>query len=164
MSGECLVRERRPIEVTVEKTVRVLQRVDCSEGCWEFRGSHNPAGYARHAGLFVHRYVYAALVGPIPDDLYLDHLCRNTGCVNPLHLEPVTPRENVVRGVQSALKTHCAQGHPWVEENIWRHRDGRGTRKGRCKLCVRAANNRRYAERYAAVRRERRQLAKEAAS
>jgi hypothetical protein len=60
----------------------------------------------------------ALLIGPIPDGLQLDHLCRNKACCNPMHLEPVTARENqrradIALGIRSAA-THCPQGHPYI--------------------------------------------------
>lgn len=71
-------------------------------GCWEFDGCL-VQGYG-HAWLDgkqvkVHRAAYEALVGPIPEGLVIDHLCRNTACYNPAHLEPVTNAENIRRGV-----------------------------------------------------------------
>ena len=90
-----------------------------------------------------HRLVYAALIGPIPEGLTLDHLCRNHDCCNPGHCEPVTNKENILRGTcptaVNARKTHCPQGHPYSEENTqvgptgWRY----------CRICARA-NDRQY--------------------
>lgn len=69
-------------------------------GCWEWQGARQ-RGYGRiRSGanvLRVHRVTYEAMVGPIPDGLDLDHLCRNRSCCNPAHLEPVTRRENLFR-------------------------------------------------------------------
>ena len=69
-----------------------------------------------------HRYAYEELVGPIPEGLQLDHLCRNRSCVNPDHLEPVTCRENLRRGetlnAANLAKTHCPAGHPYAGENL----------------------------------------------
>ena len=64
-----------------------------------------------------HRIAYELLVGPIPDGLQLDHLCRNRSCINVRHLEPVTRRINILRGIspsaKCAAKTECKNGHPF---------------------------------------------------
>ena len=86
--------------------------------------------------LLAHRVAYEQMVGPIPEGLTLDHLCRNRACVNPDHLEPVTMRVNVLRGVgfagKNARKTHCLRGHAYDAENT-RHY---GPRR-RCRACER---------------------------
>ena len=73
---------------------------------------------------FAHRIGYEQLVGPIPKGLELDHLCRVRHCVNPDHLEPVTHKENTLRGscpaAVNARKTHCKRGHPLTDDNIAR--------------------------------------------
>lgn len=67
-------------------------------------------------GVLAHRYAYELLVGPIPEGMHIDHLCRTRLCVNPRHLEPVTPKVNALRGVGvtalNATKTRCDNGHP----------------------------------------------------
>lgn len=77
-----------------------------------------------------HRVAYGLLVGPIPDGLVLDHLCRVRHCVAPAHLEPVTAVENSNRG--AGLRTHCPQGHAYEDDNVLM--DGK-TRK--CRTCCR---------------------------
>ena len=63
----------------------------------------------------VHRVMYEMFAGPIPDGLTLDHLCRVQRCAAPAHLEPVTHRINVLRGIGptavNAAKTNCDKGH-----------------------------------------------------
>lgn len=84
-----------------------------------------------------HRVSYEAFIGPIPAGLDLDHLCRNRACINPYHLEPVTHRENVIRGVSymavNANKTNCKYGHALTEVTE------KGRPRRRCVICQNAA-------------------------
>ena len=108
--------------------------------CWQWLGPTRFKGYGfitlNQRTRPVHRVAYELTVGPIPTGLVLDHLCRNRVCVNPLHLEPVTNRENILRGeapsAVHALKTHCPQGHEYNPENT---RISKGRRH--CRLCQR---------------------------
>lgn len=104
-------------------------------GCWQWTGGLNGVGYGQFyrgkrsredtGKTYAHRWAYEQLVGPIPEGLHLDHLCRNPACVNPAHLEPVTARENLLRGVgpsaAHAKKTHCPDGHPYAGSNLYIH-------------------------------------------
>jgi hypothetical protein len=94
--------------------------------------------YDETGTMFAHRWSYEYHVGPIPDGMQLDHLCRNPSCVNPEHLEPVTARENVMRSsgraAVNARKTHCPQGHPYDEANTYIY-PPRGERQ--CRACSR---------------------------
>lgn len=73
--------------------------------------------------VLAHRAAYEAFVGPIPKGLTIDHLCRNTRCVNPSHLEPTTIKENVMRGMAvsaiNSRKTTCKRGHPLSGSNLY---------------------------------------------
>lgn len=121
-------------------------KVDPETGCWTYTGSRLPEGYGRigYRGKpwLVHRAVYTEVVGPIPDGFQIDHLCRNTSCCNPAHLEAVTQRENILRGngitAQCAAKTHCPHGHEDTPENtlVMTLRRTNTTIQGRvCKTC-----------------------------
>lgn len=82
---------------------RLRRRIRVTESdCWLWTGQRTYKGYGvvwmpPATSTTAHRATYAALVGPIPDGLQLDHLCRTPGCVHPLHLEPVTPLVNTRR-------------------------------------------------------------------
>lgn len=106
-------------------------------GCWLWTACKCPKGYGRFnidgRSVPAHRASYEFHVGPIPEGLHVDHLCRTPACVNPAHLEPVTMRENLDRGVRPwASRTHCIHGHPFDEANTYEY-DGRR----HCRTCAR---------------------------
>ena len=117
--------------------------------CWLWTGGRQSKGYGgfslHRRSVLAHRFTYERLVGPVPDGLELDHLCRVRHCVNPEHLEPVTHRVNIRRGDagqetgrQQRAKTHCPSGHPYdVGNTYWRRQGWRG-----CRACQRAARAR----------------------
>ncbi|MBP5913182.1 HNH endonuclease [Streptomyces sp. LBUM 1486] len=106
-------------------------RTDRSGECWLWTGVLTLGGYGRikvqGRNALAHRVAYEEWVGPIPEGLDLDHLCRVRNCINPAHLEPVTHAENTLRGegitAQQAQQTHCKRGHAFDEENtyVWRN-------------------------------------------
>lgn len=110
-------------------------------GCWQWIGATERRGYGRAwergRDVYAHRVMYERARGPIPEGLYLDHLCRNPGCVNPDHLEPVTNRENLLRGegfgARNARKTHCVRGHALSGDNVRSHNHGTARECRACK-------------------------------
>ena len=105
-------------------------------GCWEWqraltRGGYGSATLASGECRRAHRWVYESRIGPIPDGLQLDHLCRNKRCVNPDHLEPVTHAENQRRA--AATRTNCKHGHEFTIENTYLNGGGR-----HCRTCMAA--------------------------
>lgn len=121
-----------------------------SDGCWfwlatggQGRSGEYGSFWNGERKVLAHRYAYELLVGPIPEGLTLDHLCRNTRCVNPAHLEPVTNKENTLRGFgwagENARKTHCVNGHPLSGDNLLQEPSRPGERL--CRAC-RAQSNR----------------------
>jgi len=136
---------------------RFWRTVDITAGpdqCWPWMGALNSGGYGEftkrvgssrspHSQVYrwrAHRVAYELAIGPIPDGLVIDHLCRVRNCVNPSHLEPVTQRVNVRRGDASRSQNlaHCPHGHPfddantYVSSNGWRY----------CRTCRRQAQRR----------------------
>lgn len=126
-------------------------------GCWLWMGivRNKHRGYGAFTigarkMVSAHRFSWEHFHGTIPEGLQIDHLCRNTSCVNPDHLEPVTPKENTIRStvgsttkLRHAAKTHCPHGH---------HIDGRTKHGSRfCKICA-TIRKRAYKQRLSAIR------------
>lgn len=116
--------------------------VDPETGCFIWKRTTDRRGYAlfsiNNKTTRVTRWIYEQQIGPIPDGCQLDHfVCSEPRCVNPAHLRPVTPRENVLRGdaVQAwnLAKTHCPNGHPYDDANTLIRQDG----SRRCRQCSR---------------------------
>lgn len=154
------------IPAALPPTMRDRVRVS-ADGCWLWMGAvcRTPGfdyGRVHWEGKtrLAHRLAYTLLVGD-PGPLQLDHLCRTPRCCNPSHLEPVTARENVMRGETEARrnssKTHCKNGHPLSGENLYI--DPRGKRH--CRTCDRANRRRRYHEQREKYREYHREWARE---
>jgi hypothetical protein len=134
---------------------RFWAKVDKTDDCWEWTGARKPTGYgnfwdgARY--VLAHRFAYALLMGPIPEGLTIDHLCRVRYCVNPDHMDVVTLQENNERGmtlgVRNAAKTHCPHGHAYDLVNTYID-PGRGHRH--CVTCMRQRERDRVRTRKAA--------------
>ena len=142
----------RPLADPV-KRFKAQYTVDAASGCWLWTGYVKPSGYGtlgvrvgdRWRDVPAHRFSYYHFVGPVESSLDLDHLCHNRDetcpggwacqhrrCINPEHLEPVSRRVNLRRGLgfigQNARKTHCPKGHPYSGDNLKLRRRGRDCR------------------------------------
>lgn len=116
------------------------KKVRKTKSCWIWTGGSRGKGYggARCFGknYLAHRLAYECLIGKIPDNMVLDHLCRNRNCVNPDHLEPVTNKTNVLRGngvtARNSKKEFCIHGHRLSGNNIAKVK---GKNERRCRKC-----------------------------
>lgn len=143
-------------EYIAKDYIRFFKKVEpCPvTGCWEWTAA-KVKGY----GIFwqggkrcnggrnyqAHRWLWETLNGPVPMERELDHLCRNRGCVNPEHLEPVTRSVNNLRGLSPARtrqffldKTHCPKGHPYSGDNLFVGTRSNGRNYRQCRICMRA--------------------------
>jgi hypothetical protein len=145
--------EGRPIPVLSEADERRFRsRValpDPETGCMLWLAGTTRKGYGCLSiggrKFYVHRIAWFLAEGPAPGGTVMDHLCRNHRCVNPAHLEPVTVRENTLRGIAGAhralvetAKTHCPQGHLYDEANTRIRPNGHRA----CRACGRIRSKR----------------------
>lgn len=134
----------RPLDpslCTHELALHVMSRCEVSaDGCWTWTGARILTGYGRvkvpgHVVCYTHRVMWVWANGRDPGELTIDHLCRNTSCCNPEHLEAVTMRVNLLRGdsasARHAKKSHCPSGHKYSSENTYLYRGSR-----HCKACT----------------------------
>lgn len=135
-----LARNPLPLKDMSERLLSKIKKED--SGCWTWVGGKLVKPTGSYGMLRVgrvgsqkykraHRVSYEHFVGTIPDGLELDHLCHNTLCINPAHLEPVTHTENMRRRKDSGLP-YCRHGHKWTPETTY-YRPDNGRRE--CKLC-----------------------------
>lgn len=141
---------------------RFWNKVDAEGDCWLWTGGQNGTGHGHfnftengvRRLIIASRFAWQVLVGPIPEGLEMDHLCRNPPCVNPDHLEPVTHRENMLRGFaptmrafKNSLPGKCPNGHSWIDNTRFNQR---GVRE--CSACnVERVRANRQAKRAAAA-------------
>ena len=139
-------KKAKKIEIISQKFIdKFWSKVDrkSNDECWEWLGSDNGHEYGRfYAGggkdnpltYYAHRYSYTLYYGEIPEGLEIDHLCKNRKCVNPLHLEAVTTKVNVLRSdslsAKRARQEFCIRGHPLFGDNLY---EAGGKRM--CKQC-----------------------------
>jgi hypothetical protein len=140
--GVYLHRRTNPLDRFLPKVVVA------PSGCWEWQASKIQNGYGEFwngdVKMLAHRWAYERWVGPVPDGLELDHLCRNRACVNPSHLEPVPHSVNSKRGLagkhrrdEAKVITHCPQGHLYDAENTWLRPNRHGGMSRNCRACQR---------------------------
>lgn len=125
----------------VKRLLAQVSKPDGDDGCWFSHLSVKPSnGYVQVSIMggspaYGHRVVYEHFIGPIPEGMHLDHLCRVRACVNPSHLEAVSIAENNRRA--AAARTHCRNGHPRSQDNTYAYADGH-----RCRECRKACRDR----------------------
>lgn len=120
------------------------------DACWIWQSTLTEDGYGRFylrpgRKVMAHRHSWESFFGPIPDGLFLDHLCRQRRCVNPYHLDVVTNLVNAQRGkagINFSARTHCSRGHEYNEENTYYKPSG----KRICRACGRIYNQKQTAK------------------
>lgn len=144
-SGTCdLCAKKKRRRPHIQRVIEKIGPTD-TNGCWPWMGNRTNRGYggARNEhgrGTTAYREVYEILIGPIPEGLELDHLCRNPACVNPEHLEPVTGAENKRRAAEANYSPVCPRGHVFDSVNTYVGKDG----YRKCRACRRDKAREKY--------------------
>lgn len=136
---------------TSDPIKRFWSHVKKTNTCWNWLAGKSKTGYGifkfNDKFMLVHRLSYELSKRKIPQGKQLDHLCRNRACVNPDHLEVVTNKENVLRGIGisaiNARKTHCIRGHELIDHNLVIEKNG----SRQCRLC-KNEKNKKFMNRY----------------
>lgn len=138
------------LDLTYESYIAARVEKIPESGCWIWSRRIDVSGYGeillKNKYWKAHRVSYHYYVGPIPEGMEIDHLCRVRCCVNPYHLEAVTGKENRRRGrgnggILSTPVTHCRYGHALTPDNIYYHKRARsigGNPWRQCRVCKRA--------------------------
>lgn len=136
--------------MTSRLPLRFESKVERTDTCWLWMGATNSKGYGCWSvdgvSQLAHRVAYQTLVGPIPEGLTIDHLCRVKVCVNPAHLEPVTMLENIARAAEQDRPANCPYGHEYTAENTYVKVRPNGQINRTCRTCVRAKARAKYRE------------------
>jgi hypothetical protein len=156
------MKKRQPVDAQGRLLLFSAKYTVLPTGCWEWTAAKIPNGYGifwdGSRPMLAHRWAYEQFVGPIPICLELDHLCRKRDCVNPIHLEPVTHRENGRRGVAGAHRvesaraiTHCPSGHVYDQANTGPGHNPNGRSYRVCRACKREQRRSYYAANATAI-------------
>jgi hypothetical protein len=133
------VTNQLPENMRSKISVEVVDGCPVPGPCWVWTGCLNSRNYGcvsvgNKSIKLTHRVSYVIHKGDIPDGYHVDHLCFNTRCCNPLHLDAVTPKVNAERS-RPATKSHCVNGHPLAGENLVIKRRGNGMYQRDCRVC-----------------------------